>query len=206
MAFKNVKMGVSKSTASGKREVVGEVDIFVPTLADVLEVIGKAEQAVGEDKKPLFDDDGLPVYTTDEANWAQNAVYTQVKAQARNRLKPQSLELKSDIAIAKDWAMLTAENTGAGNPAALIANRELKALFATWVASLGKSAAAQTLITSLFNNREALKAQDKATKEKMTAYSTEFAQTLNAEQLTKYEKGLQTVLDICSTDTQADDF
>lgn len=205
MTFTTVKMEVSKTNkATGKREPLGFVDIFVPTLADA--GIKDAVQAVDEKKAPLFDDDGLPVYTADEHNWLQNSILAQVKSQARNRIVPQSLSLKDGAKIATNWEELTAESTGAGNPAALIANRELKGLFGAWVASLGKSAQAQTLITTLFGNRDALRSQDATTKDKMAAYVADFATTLSAEALTKYEKGIQTVLDICETTAEAEDF
>lgn len=196
MAFQTIKMQVSKSTASGKRESVGSVDIFVPTLAD----IGITTASTG------VNDEGLSVYADDISNWLQGAIYTQVKAQARNRLKPQSLELKSDLGIATDFAMLTAENLGAGNPEALIASREVKALFSTWVATLGKSAKAQAIIISLFNSKEALKVQDTSNKDKMKAYILDFAGTLTGEQATKYAKNLETLLELTAADTEADDF
>ena len=203
MTFSTVAMEVSKSTASGKRELIGTVSIFVPTLSDA--GITGAVQAV-VDGKPEVDSNGLPVYADDVHNFVQQAIYTQVKAQARNRLKPQSLELKSSLGIATDWAMLTAENIGAGNPEALIALREVKALFATWVAGLGKSAKAQTLITTLFNSKDALKAQDATSKGKISTYVLEFADTLTSEQATKYAKPLENIIEACAADTEADDF
>lgn len=204
--FSTIKMEVSKSnTATKKREAIGTVDIYVPTLADA--GIVDAVQAVDEKtKEAIADDSGLPLYVSDIHNWLQNAIYTQVKASARNRLKPQSLELKSALGIATDWTMLTAENTGSGNGEALAINRELKASFATWVSTLGKSANAQAMLTDLFNSKDGLRVQDVSIKSKMAGYVADYAATLKAETLTRYEASIQKVLDICDETLEADDF
>ncbi len=185
-----------------KYSKVGEVTIHVPTL-DCFGI--QAEQAKDKDGNLLVDE-GLPVYTTDEANWLQGAILAQVKAQARNKLVSGTAELKPGAKIATNFAELTAEGDRAGNGAALQAIRELKTAFAKWVAGLGKSAAAQALLNGLFGNKQALAVQAAENKGKMAQYVTEFAETLSPEALEAGQKYLQSLLDVCSSTVDASDF
>ena len=202
--FVKINMDVtSLNQATKKRESVGAVLIYVPTL-DELGI--KADQAIDGEKKPLVDDEGLPVYAEDKFNYAQGAIYAAVKAQARNKLEAGTATLKAGASIATDWAMLTAEASREGSGLALIAYREAKNLFTAWVNSLSKSAQAKTMIVSLFSSKNALLAQDADNKGKMKAYITEFASSLSADVLAKYERPLTQVLALCDTVTEADDF
>lgn len=190
--------------ASGKRVPVGEVDIFVPTLADA--DVTSAVQSVDEKKQPLFDEEGIPVYEKAEHNFLMNALYASVKAQARNRFKLGTVEYKGDLRVSTNWAELTAENTGPISSEAHAKLREVKALFLAYVTSLGKSPAARDKIVGLFNSKDALRAQDAEAKGKIQGYVNAFIDTLSAEQAEKYERPLQHVLDSCEANTEADDF
>lgn len=191
-----------KDEATKKYVKVGEVSIHVPTLA----AFGiEAEQAKDKDGKPMVEDN-LPVYTTDTANWLQGAILAQVKAQARNKLVSGTADLKPGAKIATNFAELTAEGDRAGNGAALQAIRDLKLLFAKWVAGLNKSSAAQALLNSLFGNKQALAVQAEENKAKMAQYVSDFADSLTPEQLEAGQKYLQSLLDTCSTAVSADDF
>lgn len=201
VAFNACLIEVNKKV-DNKYSKVGDVTIHVPTLA-CFNI--QAEQA--KDKEgTLLVDDGLPVYTTDEANWLQGAILAQVKAQARNKLVSGSAELKPGAKIATNFAELTAEGDRAGNGAALQAIRELKTLFAKWVAGLGKSAAAQALLNGLFGNKQALAVQAVDNKNKMAQYVADFAESLAPEALESGQKYLQSLLDVCSTSADASDF
>jgi hypothetical protein len=192
---------VNKKVA-GKYEKVGEVAIFVPTLEDAGFT---AERQMDKEGKPVVED-GLPVYVEDKHNWVQGAMLAAVKAQARNKLVPGSATLKDGASIAEDWDALTAEGERGGNGAALAAVRELKAAFVAWVATLGKSATTQQVLTTLFGNRQALSLQSPSHKEKMEAYVTDFAATLDADALAKGERYLQSLIDACKAETEAEDF
>lgn len=199
--FSAVQIEVNKKV-SGKYEKVGAVNIFVPLLA----AFGlSAASAVDKEGKALIED-GLPVYQTEEANWLQGAILAQVKAQARNKLVSGTANLKDGAKIAENFAELCAEGDRAGNGAALQAIRDLKALFAKWVASLGKSAAAQSLLIGLFGNKQALAIQTDDNKAKMQQYVTDFAESLTEDQLTVGSKYLNSLLEVCSTTIDADDF
>ena len=191
MTFLTVKMEVTKTVSvngTNERQKVGEVDIYVPSVA---ELVADAVQAM-KDNKPETDEEGLPVYTETKYNWLQSAIHAQVKAQARNKLKPSTIELKDGATIATDWEALTAVNTGGGaEHLALI--REIKAIFAKWVASLGKSKAAYTNITDFFNDPKTLRVAKATNKEKMAGYLSEFLDTLTDADAAKYSSYLEKV-------------
>lgn len=186
----------------GKYVKVGSLNLFIPLLADA----GiDAVQAKDKDGKPLVED-GIPVYETDEANWIQGAMVNAAKAQARNRLISGTATLKDGKTISDDWLTLTAESEGVGNPAALLAVREVKEQFKKWVSSLGKSGAAQSLLNALFANKQSLTLQSTETKGKVENYVTEFASSLPVEALEKGQKYIQSVMDACKPVEDATDF
>lgn len=196
------KMEVSKKEGEGKAKkfvAVGTVPIYVPTLADFGLTSAKVKET-GED--------GLPIYEADNDQWLFSAIFAQVKAAARNKLISGTCQIKDGLSIATTLAELTAETERAGNNAlALI--REVKALFAKWVAGLGKSAAASNLLLTVFNDRKALAIQPQGTKDKVTGYLADFANTLDEAQLESYGRYIQSLLDTCAAadeDDEADDF
>ena len=201
VAFTACLIEVNKKV-DNKYVKVGDVTIHVPTLAS----FGITAEQAKDKEGALLIDDGLPVYITDEANWLQGAILAQVKAQARNKLVSGSADLKPGAKIATNFAELTAEGDRAGNGAALQAIRELKTLFAKWVAGLGKSAAAQALLNGLFGNKQALAVQAVDNKNKMAQYVADFAESLAPEALESGQKYLQSLLDVCSTSADASDF
>ena len=202
--FNEITIEVNKKI-DGKYSPVGKVAIFVPTL---LAFGLEAQIAKDKDGAELIEG-GLPVYDGADAkalNWLQGAIEAQVKAQARNKLKPGTADLKDGAAIATDFETLTAEGDRAGNAEALQAIRNLKASFAKWVAGLGKSAAAQQLLNGLFANKQALAVQTDANKGKMSQYVSDFAETLDEAALAAGQKYLQSLIDVCSGSVEADDF
>lgn len=191
------------NTATKKREPVGAVDIYVPTLAS----LGiKTDQLIDAEKKPVYTDDGLPVYSDDTHNFVQDAIYAQVKAQARNRLVSGTATLKAGAKIATTWEELTEEIERTGGGAGLALYQELKTKFTAWVNSLAKSAPAKTLIITLFSNKTGLATQSADNKAKMAGYLGEFASTLSAEDAEKFSKQLLSLEEICNTSAEALDF
>ena len=206
MNFLQINMPVTQSVTTGgktKREQVGEVVIHVPSIA---ELITDAEQVNGKDNKPLFTDDGLPVYKDDMHNWLQDAIFASVKAQARNKLVPKTATLKDGVQIATNWTELTAESANVSG-AHLVAIREVKALFAKWVATLGKTAKTADLLIGLFGNVESVRTADEAFKGKFAGYLDDFSNTLTADQQTQYTKYLSRLGEAVLSDAiDADDF
>lgn len=199
-----ITMDVAKK-ANGKHEKIGDVKIYVPSL-DELGLTG-AKQAEDKEGKPVVED-GLPVYVDDRHNWVLGTVYAAVKAQARNRLVPGSVDLRDGATIADTVEALIAEGErGAGSAAALAIVRELKTKFAAYVAGLGKSQAAQAILLSLFGSKVALATQSQVNKEKFAGYLADFADKgLDADLLEKGARYIQSLLDICEKEVEAEDF
>lgn len=192
--MKNVVIKVSKKIG-GKYVEQGQVAITVPVLEDLAEfVVGSKAVVTGEE-------DGLPVYASDEANWVQSAVLAYVKANARNKLQPGTAELKPGLSIPTDWAGLVAEGERGGNGAALKLYAEVKSAFSDWAETLGKSAATIKVMTSYFNSKVALELATADHKAKLKGYVEQFAESLDEETLERYQNPIEKVLETCDTDT-----
>lgn len=199
-----ITMDVAKK-ANGKHEKIGDVKIFVPSLEEL--GLSGAEQTVDKAGEAVFED-GLPVYKDDRHNWVLGTVYAAVKAQARNRLVPGSVDLRDGATIADSVETLIAEGErGAGSAAALAVVRELKAKFADFVAGMGKSQAAQAILMSLFGSKVALATQSQVNKTKFAGYLADFADKgLDTDLLEKGQRYLQSLIDICEREIEAEDF
>lgn len=191
---------VSKTVEAGpnkrQRVKVGEVAIVVPTIEDVLEFVGAA--------KVTGEEDGLPVYSDDRANWLQSAILSYVKAAARNKLEPGTATVKDGLKIATNWEELTAEAERGGNGAGLKLYAEVKALFADWASKQGKSQAAVNTLVGLFNNKQALALATADTKAKVKPYYEAFAASLSEEDLEKYSRPLESILETCDSAAELD--
>ena len=200
MTFSAIKMEVTQSvTIAGKtkREPVGEVTIFVPTLFNLISTaVAVMDSKTG---KELLTDEGLPVYTDDSLNFIQSSILASVKASARNKLTPKTANLKDGLSIATTWAELTAESAG-NNGVHLVIIREVKDLFAKFVATLGKTATVQANITKAFNNAELLASSSADVKGKLLNYISDFVDTLNEEAQTKYNKYLTKIAEAASSE------
>lgn len=190
--MKEVQVVISKKV-DGAYVKQGEIQVTVPTVEDMLSALAAA--------KVTGDEDGLPVYDSDIANYVQSAVFNYVKMGARNKLVSGTVDLKPGAKIPRNWEELCAEGDRGGNGAALALAREVKEAFAKWTATLGKSAAAQAAMVSLFGNRNALTMQTAENKAKMKAYVEQFGASLSEEDLNKYERPLENVINAASSET-----
>lgn len=199
--MQNVIMAVSKkSEVTKKYEKVGEVAITVPLLSDIAAIVAGA-------KEKERDEEGLPVYEADEANFVQSAILAYVKMNARNKLIPGTATVKDGLKIPTNWEELCAEGTRGGNGAALALAREVKEEFAKWANTLGKSAAAVKVLTDYFSNKTALALANADHKGKMKAYIEQFSESLSEEQLERYERPLTSILEVASSnEAGAQDF
>ena len=190
--MKEVQVVISKKI-DGAYVKQGEIQVTVPTVEDMLSALAGA--------KVTGDEDGLPVYDNDIANYVQSAVFNYVKMGARNKLVSGTVDLKPGAKIPRNWEELCAEGDRGGNGAALALAREVKEAFGKWAATLGKSAAAQAAMVSLFGNRNALTMQTAENKGKMKAYVEQFAASLSEDDLTKYERPLENVIAAATSET-----
>ena len=189
-------MAVSQTEGTGdnrKRKEIGKVEIYTADLTEIAKVIVDAK-VTGQDET-----DGLPIYDSQEANWIFGAIYNAVKMAARNKLENKSITLKDGLKIAQTISELSEEGQRGAGGEGLAILREVKASFAEWVATLGKSDATMTYIITMFSNRTALATQTKAVKEKMAKYVEDFALSLNDEQVDRFSRPLEAVGQACST-------
>jgi hypothetical protein len=198
--MKQVTIDVSKKV-NGKFVKQGEVTITVPVLADVMEFVNSQQKL--DDKGAAVEEDGLPVYADDKANWLQGCMLAAIKAQARNKLVSGTATLKEGLSIPTDWESILAEGVRGGGEALAIA-REAKTAFAEWMGKQGKSEAATQTVVTLFSNKQALALQSEANKGKVKAYVEAFAESLEATALERFEKPIQSVIDTCEASTEVD--
>lgn len=183
---------VSKKV-NGQYEKVGEVVVNYPLLAEL-----------GFDVEPSGkDDDGLPTYSDEKAQYVFDAVFAAVKAAARNKLVSGTATLKDGNKIAETVAELL--TTGERNGAALQNLRDLLNIFKEWLPSTGKDSKTQAALYDLVSNRKALGLASDVVKGKVAGYIAQFAESLDAEQAAKYERILVALNDACESVNALDD-
>lgn len=194
--MKTVVMQVNKRENS-KFVPVGQVSIVVPTLEDIVAAVASA--------KITGEEDGIPVYADDIANWVQSAMFNTVKAAARNKLENGTANVKAGLKIATNWEELTAEADRSGGAAALALLREFRAVFEQWAKTLGKSEAAQQTLVKYVSNRTALELANTDVKGKIKAYVEQFADALPEADQLRFERPLMSLIESCETGS-LDDF
>ena len=201
MSFQAITIDVSKKE-NGAFKKVGEQTIFVPLLADIIQYVTSPIKK--DEKGNEVIEDGIPVYEADPANWVQGAMLAMAKAQARNKMKSGTAELKDGQKIATNWEELCAEGVRDGSGLALA--REFKQSFADWIKTQGLSEAASNMLVTLVSNKAALLLQTQATKEKVKARLEAFAESLDAATVEKFMRPLQSAVEACaeSADPLAD--
>lgn len=228
-----IKRDISKTVEKGKdpatgkaineRVKIGEMNLGIPMLASFGIFLASEEKQAdgtvkmlyappvlaieteGENKGGILrDEDGTVCYADDRMNWLYSAVVAAIKAKASNAFVPGTAELKLGSKISENFEDLLAESKGRGEYFKLV--RELFTAFQAWVQSLGKSMEAVKIICSLFGNIEGLQVQPSSTKTKMLAYVNDFAESLAAENLTRYSKYLNKVLEACAVTGDVADF
>jgi hypothetical protein len=200
MSFAKITIDVSKKE-NGKFNKIGEQTIFVPLLADIIQFVTSPIKK--DEKGNDVMEDGIPVYESDEANYVQGALLASVKAQARNKMIPQTATLKDGQKIPETWAELCAEGVRDGSGLALA--REFKASFADWVSKQGLAEAAANTLVTLVSNKAALTLQSETVKGKVEARLNAFAESLDPAQLEKFMRPLEAATEACKA-TEAVDF
>lgn len=201
MSFTKIAMEINQKV-NGKFQKMAEHNIFVPILKDIAAFVAGAEPKVEEGKEVM--EDGLPVYTTDQANWVQAAILAYVKADARNKMIPKTGQLKDGKKIAETWEELTAE--GVRDGAGLRLAREFKDEFKEWVSTQGLSEVAANTLVTLVGNKAALTLQQQPTKDKVKARLESFAEALDEEKMNKFMKPMENVMQACDAVTNEMDF
>ena len=179
----------------GKYSPIGTAEYVLPLLS----AFGIDAKVTGTDEET-----GCPVYELQEHNWLLSAIDQQVKSIVRNRIDNTTASLKPGQTIPLSLADLTAETERSGAALKIIA--EAKRDFAAWVASLGKSAAAQALLSQLFGNKQAIQLRAPADKAKFLTYLGDFAAQLSEDKLDAYQRYIDSLMAAAQTEIVADDF
>lgn len=198
--MKTIQMPVARTVEkNGKkeREQVGQFIVTVPVLEDIIPFLGS---------KVTGEEDGLPVYDSDEANFVMSAIVSYVKAGARNKIEivGDAARVKDGLKIPENWQELCQEGTRGGGAAALAILREAKEAFASWFKTLNKSEAATTMAVTFFSNRPALQTQSAEVKARMLGYLEQFAESLDEQALEKFAKPIENVMTAANVATGAD--
>lgn len=197
--FAKATIEISKRTDAGKNEKVGDIVVYIPTLA-----------AFGINAEIEKVEAGLPVYKDDKADFLFTAVAERVKSKARSSLVSGTAELKAGASIAEDFEALLADSDRRGGAEALANVRKLKEKMAFWLASVAKkSAGAQKLIYDLFSSRQALSLQTDENKAKMVGYIEQFATWLveaEPELAAKGERYIMSLVEAAKAQASAEDF
>lgn len=191
----DVSKKVPKGDGDNEYKKIGEIVIPVPSL-EAFGITAKVKE-IDEDTK-------LPIYEDDKMDWLFGAAVAQCKAQARNKLVPQTADLKDGQSIAANFEDLVKEGERKGNAEALKLAKEVAAAFTGWFQSLGKSVQAQAMATTLFKKTDALFVQPNDIKEKMRGYLTSFTESLEEADAVRYAKRLLAVEEACRASDATD--
>lgn len=194
--MKSFIMEVSKKEeVAGVNQYVkqGEIEVAYPLLSDLGIAIEPKD----------FDTDGFPVYASDAVQYAFDAVFAQVKAQARNKLVSGTATLKPGLTIATTVEELLESGGNKGD--ALAAVREFLAAFKAWLPSTGKSEKVQAAVYELARNRASVALQTDDKKVKFAGYLATFAESLTEEQAARFLRPLTALDDACAAGDALDD-
>lgn len=172
-----ITLSVSKTvTKNGKaeRELVGSLPMYVPTLRDI-----------GIDADPTDQkEEGELVYANNVHQFIYNALATQAKAIARNRLKPGTTQLRGTTPIATTLEELA---TPAENTSNVLAERRgLMELFKGHIGQTNLAAPLQKLLQTFLEKPEVLVMQPAEKRQKIKTYFETFGNAVE-DQLTEWQ-------------------
>lgn len=174
MATNTVKLPISK-TINSKREQIGEVEVYCPTLAE----LGLAAEPSGKDE------DGALIYESNLHAFIYGAILAAVKTAARNKFQPQTDQLRVGAKIAETLEELVAPSVS-NKGAALVERRALLDSFKQWIAASGRNEAVQKMLLMMLDKTDNLLLQDADKREKIKGYFVDFGNA-TAERLTDWQ-------------------
>lgn len=158
-------MEVSKNIQKGGqtvREVVGSVSTFLPGLKDF-----------GIDVEPVsVNEEGVPSYAELTHNWLQTAITQLTKANARNRLKSGTTELKPGAKLPE--SLLELVTPSENNSTVLAERRGLFDFFKAYLATQDKSDTVKRLLSTFLEKPEMLAIQPEEQRAKIKPYFEAF--------------------------------
>jgi hypothetical protein len=193
--FSKFKMEVNKKVEGSngnEYQKVGEVEIHYPRLDEF-----GIQAAVKKDEngQEMLDDTGVIVYEDQKADYLMSALVAYIKMNSRNKLVPGTVELRDGAKIPSNWEEFLAESTGRGEALKIIA--EAKKAWASYVNGLEKKPEIKNAYIMLFGNKQGLTLQPAGVKSKFSEQLAKFAETLEADSLSRYQKYLTTLEEAC---------
>lgn len=185
MTTNTVKLPISK-TVNSKREQIGEVEVYCPTLTE----IGITAEPNGKDE------DGALTYESNLHSFVYNAVLAAVKTAARNKFQPGTDQLRVGAKIAETLEELVAPSVS-NKGAALVERRALLDSFKQWVATTGRNEAVQKMLVMVLDKTDNLLLQDADKRDKIKGYFVDFGNA-TAERLTDWQAAyLSAAIETC---------
>lgn len=181
------------------RQKVGEFTVYMPFIGRFADTISNARQTG-------VDDEGVPVYDNDAANWLQRAILALSKAEARNKLVSGSAEVKAGLKIPTTFDELVTPAEGSGSNA-LAAIADLIKGFTSWLESTGKPAAIIPTMGQLVRNKSAIGLQSEKVRTVLSSWLQEYgAAATDAGALTDYQQNyLVSLIEACTEVQSLDD-
>lgn len=195
------KLETAAGETKAKAVPVGSVVVYYPLLSEM-------GIPVDPSKYVDFDKDGkevdstesneaaFPVYASDAVQMVFDALLAQVKATARNRLQTGTATLKDGARINSTVEEMLEETPRNGE--ALKERREYFASFKAFLGTLGKSAAYVQGMADIVSNVKGLPFQSATRKETVKGLIVQHAATLNAEQVSKWQKIMTQIDENCT--------
>jgi hypothetical protein len=179
------KMAVNKTEGpenARKRTNIGNAHVPIPTIKAFIDIISKAGIAQ-KDVKPE-EDDGVPLYDNDIANWLQSAITAKVYVKARNSLVDGSTELQAGKTLPSNFDELM-EPADRVNVAMKVKAECITSL-CNFIANAGIPAASVEKWRAMFRSPDALSPQSDSIKAKALGYLEGFSKEQSPENLARY--------------------
>jgi len=175
--MQKITLEVSKkgNKEGDKRVVVGNVDIFVATLADM----GVSDAAF------TVDAEGYPVYSDEKLDFVQASLSAACRAIARNRLVSGTADLKAGKTIPTTVEELMEQPEG-NKGAAMILLREFTEACVAYAAKMGKSTKAQATLASWLS-KKSLSIISEENRTKAVQYITDCVAGMSEADQAKFE-------------------
>lgn len=188
-----VSTTVKDASGKGQREEVGAVELFAPTLQE----LGLAYEPKEQDKET-----NELVYEDRTAQFLYNAIVAAVKANARNKFLPGTVDLRPGATLPSNLEELVAP-TVSNKGQALAELRTLKEMFKEFATGLAKPDAIKQALIQLFGSESNLSLMEASKRAKIKPYFEEFGNAV-AERLTDWQVNyINGILEACDKEDLA---
>lgn len=195
---------IHKMQVSKKVKGVDGIGTYVPVGTVDINLFGLNEFDASLPKPDSVNETGEPQYSNPAIQAVQDAITAALKADARNKLKAQSVDLKDGAKIASTVAefLEVAERSGA----AMQLVKQFADDFSAYLAAhSGKKQSIQELYVKIARVRSNIAMATQPYRDGMLAQLTNWAASMTPEQLTKYEGLLAIFEELCTKEVETFD-